>query len=62
MGCHLWGHTVGHDLSDLAAAAAAGRSHMLKKIGTITSNYLVRMPISGIVFVSLEWNCGSAGV
>ena len=35
---------------------------MLKKIGTITSNYLVRMPISGIVFVSLEWNCGSAGI
>ena len=25
VGCHLWGHRVGHDWSDLAAAAAANK-------------------------------------
>ena len=29
VGCHLWGHTVGHDWSHLAAAAAASSQEML---------------------------------
>ena len=37
VGCHLWGHTVGHDWSDLAAAAAVYIlvSHALVKSKTI---------------------------
>ena len=31
-GCRLWGRTVGHDLSDLAAAAAAAAETIFLKL------------------------------
>ena len=39
VGCRLWGRRVGHDLSDLAAAAAQSRdSHMALVIKSLPAN------------------------
>ena len=39
VGCHLWGHRVGHNWSDLAAAAAAGDNNK------VTKSYRIISPI-----------------
>ena len=42
LGCHLWGHRVGHDLvgSDLAAAAAADIKALVKLVYLISSQLI----------------------
>ena len=40
VGCHLWGHRVGHDLSDLAAAAAHANKVMLKILQARLQQYV----------------------
>ena len=41
VGCHLWGRRVGHDSSDLAAAAAAAVVKMWLECLTLSSSYSI---------------------
>ena len=57
VGCHLWGRRVGHDWSDLAAAAAAKLPGFCKHIFPIELSHLW-----ATVTLALKWSRGSTSL